>query len=154
MTNQEEFLKEVLALNNKPLKELKEKYQKLFGPKKVIPSNKTYLVKRIIYKLQELKHGGLSQTAKDKAETLIRKHDPVNNTKPGKTVIGSKSNRDARLPIPGTIISKVYKDKKLEVKVLAKGFEYKGKVYRSLSGIAKEVTGMTWNGFLFFGLME
>jgi hypothetical protein len=154
MTNQEEFLKEVLALNNKPLKELKEKYEKLFGPRKSIPSNKTYLVKRIIYKMQELKHGGLSQTAKDKADTLIRKHDPINNTRSAKGITENKSNRDARLPIPGTIIRKMYKDKKLEVKVLAKGFEYKGKVYRSLSGIAKEVTGMVWNGFLFFGLAE
>ena len=154
MTNQEEFLKEVLALNNKPLKELKDKYQKLYGPKKAIPANKTYLVKRIIYKLQELKHGGLSQTAKNKAESLIKKHDPINNTRSAKSIIGNKSTRDARLPIPGTVIKKVYKNKPLEVKVLDKGFEYKGKVYRSLSGIAKEVTGMVWNGFLFFGLME
>lgn len=154
MTNQEEFLKEVLALNNKPLKELKDKYQKLYGPKKAIPANKTYLVKRIIYKLQELKHGGLSQGAKSKAESLIKKHDPINNTRSAKSIIGNKSARDARLPIPGTVIKKVYKNKPLEVKVLDKGFEYNGKVYRSLSGIAKEVTGMVWNGFLFFGLME
>ncbi len=153
MTNQEEFLKEALALNNKPMKELKEKYQKLYGDKKVVPSNRTFLVKRIIFKLQELKHGGLSQAAKDKAESLIRKHDPVNNSaKPSKGIV--RSRRDPRLPIPGTVIAKVYKGKKLEVKVLDKGFEYKGKVYRSLSGIANEITGMTWNGFLFFGLTE
>ena len=155
MPNQEELLKEVSALNGKPLKDLKEKYQKLYGPKKVVPVNRTFLVKRIVYKLQEQKHGGLSQTAKDKADALIKKHDPVNN-KSAKSKNGDakKANRDPRLPIPGTIIAKVYKGKKLEVKALEKGFEYKGKVYRSLSAIAKDITGNIWNGFLFFGLME
>lgn len=155
MPNQEELLKEVSALNDKPLKDLKEKYQKLYGPKKTVPVNRTFLVKRIVYKLQEQKHGGLSQAAKDKADTLIKKHDPVNN-KSAKSKNGDakKANRDPRLPIPGTIIAKVYKGKKLEVKALEKGFEYKGKVYRSLSAIAKDITGNIWNGFLFFGLME
>ena len=155
MTNQEEFLKEALALTNKPLKDLKEKYQKLYGPKKVVPVNRTFLVKRIVYKLQEQKHGGLSQAAKDKADALIRKHDPVNNKSVrSKNGDAKKSNRDPCLPIPGTIIAKVYKGKKLEVKVLEKGFEYRGKVYRSLSAIAKDVTGNIWNGFLFFGLCK
>ena len=155
MPNQEELLKEVAALNDKPLKDLKEKYQKLYGPKKVVPVNRTFLVKRIVYKLQEQKHGGLSQAAKDKADALIKKHDPVNN-KSAKSKNGDakKANRDPRLPIPGTIIAKVYKGKKLEVKTLEKGFEYKGKVYRSLSGIAKDITGDGWNGFLFFGLCK
>ena len=155
MPNQEELLKEVSALNGKPLKDLKEKYQKLYGPKKTVPVNRTFLVKRIVYKLQEQKHGGLSQAAKDKADALIKKHDPVNN-KSAKSKNGDakKVNRDPRLPIPGTIIAKVYKGKKLEVKVLENGFEYKSKVYRSLSGIAKDITGDGWNGFLFFGLCK
>lgn len=153
MQNQMEFMKEVLALNHKPLKDLKEKYQELYGPKKVVTANRMFLIKRILYKLQEQEHGGISQTAKDKADALIKKHDPVNN-KSAKSKNGDakKSNRDPRLPIPGSIITKVYKGKKLEVKTLEKGFEYKGKVYRSLSVIAKDVTGNIWNGFLFFGL--
>ena len=155
MPNQEELLKEVSALNGKPLKDLKEKYQKLYGPKKTVPVNRTFLVKRIVYKLQEQKHGGLSQAAKDKADTLIKKHDPVNN-KSAKSKNGDvkKSGRDPRLPIPGSVITKMYKGKKLEVKVLEKGFEYRDKVYRSLSGVAKDITENIWNGFLFFGLME
>ena len=156
MPDQEELLKEVSALNDKPLKDLKEKYQKLYGPKKVVPVNRTFLVKRIVYKLQEQKHGGLSQAAKDKADALIKKHDPVNNksTRPIRNGDVKKHGRDPRLPIPGTVIAKTYKGKKLEVKVLEKSFEYKGKVYRSLSAIAKDITGNIWNGFLFFGCTE
>lgn len=150
---QDRLLNEILDLNNKPLKELKSKYQKLFGEEKAAPGNKTFLIKRIAYKLQELKYGGLSRPAKEKADELIKKYDPINN----KTLHPSKkdepgSKKDNRLPIPGTIITKVYKGKKLEVKVLEKGFEYKGKVYRSLSGVAKDITGSGWNGFLFFNL--
>ncbi len=155
MPNQEDFLKDVAALNNKPLKDLQDRYQRLYGPKKAAPANKTFLIKRIVYKLQELKHGGLSQAAKDKVSALISKHDPVNNksNRIAKSM-SVKSTRDSRLPIPGTMITKMYKGKKLEVKVLEKGFEYKGKVYRSLSAIAKDITGNIWNGFLFFGCTE
>lgn len=153
---QNQFLNEILSLNNNSLKELRTKYQKLFGEGKAIPGNKTFIVKRIAYKLQELKYGGLSQPAKEKVEEFIKKYDPVNNKAVRPAQKGesgpAKSTKDSRLPIPGTIITKVYKGKKLEVKVLEKGFEYKGKVYRSLSGVAKDITGSGWNGFLFFGL--
>ena len=60
--------------------------------------------------------------------------------------------RDPRLPQVGSLLTKTYKGKKLHVKVTEEGFEYDGKRYRSLSGIARAVTGATWNGFLFFGL--
>jgi len=38
------------------------------------------------------------------------------------------------------------------VRVLPKGFEYEGDVYRTLSAVAKKVTGTHWNGYGFFGL--
>jgi hypothetical protein len=50
------------------------------------------------------------------------------------------------------VITKEYKGTNYEVKVLEKGFEYKGKIYKTLSAIAKEVTGAHWNGYLFFNL--
>ena len=157
MPNQDQFLKEITTLQSKPVKELKAKYQKLFGEEKAVPENKTILVKKIAYKLQEMKYGGLSPAAKEKAASLIKKYDPVNNkaVRRGPAQKGEtgrvKPHRSSRLPIPGSIITKVYKGKKLEVKVLEKGFEYKGQVYRSLSGVAKYVTGDGWNGFSVFG---
>ena len=47
---------------------------------------------------------------------------------------------------------KEYKGKNLEVKILESGFEYRGKVYKTLTAIAKDVTGAHWNGYLFFNL--
>jgi hypothetical protein len=47
-------------------------------------------------------------------------------------------------------MKKEYKGRLYEVKVLEKGFEYEGQVYKTLSSIAKAITGAHWNGFLFF----
>ena len=50
------------------------------------------------------------------------------------------------------MISRDYKGEEIHIKVLDEGFEYAGQVYRSLSAIAKDITGTTWNGPAFFGL--
>jgi Protein of unknown function (DUF2924) len=62
--------------------------------------------------------------------------------------------RDSRLPRPGTLLTRQFKDRKIVVKVLEHGFEYQSQRYRSLSAIAREVTGTRWNGLSFFGLVE
>lgn len=60
--------------------------------------------------------------------------------------------RDARIPPPGTVISKKYKGNEYSVKVLETGFEYEGACYRTLSAVANEITGSHSNGYAFFGL--
>jgi hypothetical protein len=59
---------------------------------------------------------------------------------------------DNRLPLPGALLTRDYKGRRIVVRVLPKGFEYGGEVYRSLSAIAQKVTGSHWNGWLFFGI--
>jgi hypothetical protein len=78
----------------------------------------------------------------------------VNNValKPQVATSGFLPKRDRRLPLPGTIITKDYKGAKVQITALGKGFEYNGKIYKSLTAIAKEITGAHWNGFLFFNL--
>jgi hypothetical protein len=53
------------------------------------------------------------------------------------------------LPIPGAIIKKEYKGRIYDVKVLENSFEYEGKIYKTLSAVAKAITGAHWNGYLF-----
>jgi hypothetical protein len=60
--------------------------------------------------------------------------------------------RDPRLPKPGTILTREFQGKKIQVEVLDAGFRHDGQTWRSLSAIAKGVSGTSWNGFLFFGL--
>ena len=59
---------------------------------------------------------------------------------------------DQRLPMPGTVITRQYKGESIEVRVLRDGFEYAGEIYKTLSGVAKAVTGSHLNGFDFFKL--
>ena len=59
---------------------------------------------------------------------------------------------DPRIPVPATTITRDYKGQTLQVKVLPKGFEYEGEVYKSLSAVAKKITGSHCNGYLFFRL--
>ena len=67
---------------------------------------------------------------------------------------GSQRQRDCRLPAPGPLLTRRVEDRQVVVKVLGDGFEYESRSYRSMSAIAREVTGTRWNGLLFFGLAE
>lgn len=60
--------------------------------------------------------------------------------------------RDPRLPKPGGVLTRTFQGKEIKVQVLDAGFLFDGKTWRSLSAIAKEVSGTSWNGFLFFGI--
>ena len=140
-------------LKEAPLEELRETYRKQFLGKKTASNNRTYLWRRIAHRMQEAEHGGLSPDALKKLRGLMADYDPVNNGafKPDVGRSGGQ-RRDRRLPLPGTIITKQYKGTAIQVKALEKGFEYGGKIYRSLTAIAREITGAHWNGYLFFDL--
>lgn len=63
-------------------------------------------------------------------------------------------SRDSRLPAPGSTLTKTYHGKTIEVKVLENGFEYKGKVYKSISRVAMTITKRQISGYVFFGLIK
>lgn len=145
---------EIMALENAPTEELLRRYKELYG-ESATGTHKTYLWRKVAYKLQEREHGGLSAKASGKLKTLIEEFDPINNKalRPDKPMVNQQAlAKDKRLPIPGSVITKEYKGANYQVKVLEKGFEYSGKIYKTLSAIAKEITGAHWNGYLFFNL--
>jgi len=148
----------IAALKNKAIPKLQKEFEALFDGQKASSDNKVYLVRRIAYRLQELEYGGLSQKAQNRLKELIGLYDPVNNKdiRP-KVSVETQARiktrgRDMRLPIPGTIITKDYRGKKYQVKVLESGFEFEGKVYKHLTAIAEKITGAHWNGYNFFNL--
>jgi len=145
---------EIIALKNAPAEKLLKRYKELYG-KDANGTHKTYLWRKIAYKLQEQEHGSLSAKAKERLKALIEEFDPINNKvlRPDKPMLSQHAAvKDKRLPIPGTVITKEYKGTNYQVRVLEKGFEYNGKIYKTLSAIAKEITGAHWNGYLFFNL--
>jgi len=151
-------LSQIMALRENSLDELKTKYEELFSGQKAPSNNKIFMWRKIAYRLQELEYGGISAETQSRIQQLIQQYDPINNKalRPDASIKNRpKKNdlsRDKRLPIPGTVITKEYKGISLQVKILKSGFEYNSKIYKSLTAIAKEVTGAHWNGYLFFNL--
>lgn len=152
---------ELAALTKMPTAELAEKYRTVFG-EPTRTRNRQYLLKRIAWQLQAQREGGLSQFALRRIEELaplapVRWRQPVER-KDGKNVpvmtVVATTSRDPRLPPVGTVVTRVHKEKEHKVKVLADGFEYQGQRHRSLSKIARVITGTQWNGLAFFGLTK
>lgn len=147
-------MSEITAIKNAPVEDLLRRYKELYG-ENAAGTHRLYLWRKIAYRLQEREQGNLSTKAKSRLKALIKEYDPINNKalRSDKPVVNQlTSAKDKRLPIPGTVITKEYKNAKHQVKVLEKGFEYSGKIYKTLSAIAKEITGAHWNGYLFFNL--
>ena len=141
---------------------LRKKYQHLFGDQSR-SSNKQYLFRRIAWRLQANAEGGLSERACNRAVQIADEADLRTRAPKGflsaqvsatSTVDHPPAQRDARLPASGSLLTRRLNDRQIVVKVLADGFEFESRHYRSLSAIAREVTGTRWNGLLFFGLTE
>jgi len=151
----------VAALGRMTVGQLREKYLELFG-EPTRSGNRDFLFKRLAWRVQSLAEGTLSERARRRAEELARDADlrttlprpPKQPSDGAKTVTAPAPGATAhdRLPIAGTVLTRKYRGRQVEAKVLPNGFEYEGQVYRSLSAVAKAVTGSHWNGHLFFGL--
>jgi hypothetical protein len=146
---------DLAALQRMTGAELAERYSALFEtpPRS---RNKDFLRKRLAWRIQELAEGGLSERALARIEELgtaalaswRRPTRAGTATQPRASI--SPRARDARLPATGTVLTRVHGATEHRVTVLADGFEYRGERYRSLSKIARVVTGTPWNGYLFF----
>ena len=152
---------ELAALTHMGVGELRGKYAELFG-EPTRTGNKTWLVRRIAWRLQALAQGDLSERARRRAEELAQDADlrltsprGAIQTPPATPDCSEPTLRlraDARMPPPGTVLTRSYKGRTLRVQVLAHGFLYAGQTYPSLSAVAKAVTGSHCNGYLFFRL--
>lgn len=152
--------KEIGALKNMTVGQLRARYEEVFG-EATRAGNKDFLFKRIVWRLQSQAEGDLSERARRRAADIARDADiRMTIPKPPKTSPGAEVRTfaapvplgDDRLPPPGTVLTRSYRGRTHELTVLPKGFEYDGEVYRTLSAVAKKITGSHWNGFLFFGL--
>ena len=138
-----------------PVSELQDLYYDLHG-RATRARNRPWLIKRLSYRTQELMTGlSLSAEAKQRIVDLgkdepVRLRDGVDLPLPEPLA----KPRDPRLPPVGTIIRRAHKGEVHEITVLDEGFEYQGRHYTSLSTIAREVTGTSWNGFLWAGLSK
>ncbi len=151
---------EIAALRKMTPAQLREKYLEVFG-EPTRAGNKDFLFKRIAWRLQSLAEGTLSERARQRAAELARDADiRMTMPRPPAVTPGATPRRQAapahgeRVPIPGTVLTRQYRGRVIEVTVLPRGFEWEGQIYRSLTAVAQAVTGSHWNGHLFFGLRD
>ena len=155
--------KEVAALQRMTVGELREKFAEVFGE----PTNarhKQWLVKRIAWRMQALVEGDISERARQRAAELANDADlrtsapkaakPTEATPERTKSAAFAVATDDRLPLPGTILMREYKGQTLQVRVLPHGFEFEGEVFKSLSAVAKKISGQHCNGYHFFRLRQ
>ena len=99
------------------------------------------LIPILASRIQEKAYGGLKES------TLKRLHELANDYANGKKSVVQAMIR----PQIGTRYVREYRGKLHEVTVLDSGYEYQGQAYRSLTEVAKAITGTKWSGPVFFG---
>ena len=134
------ILRQLATLETMSMDQLRERWHDLYGGEP--PGYKRqFLIKRLAYRIQELFYGGLPEAAQTRLRQVARVDRRVSGN--------PRSQVDI---LPGTRFVRIWKDHRYEVLAHENGFEYAGRMFRSLSAVAREITGTRWNGRLFFGL--
>jgi hypothetical protein len=131
--------KQVLKLKTMSLNDLRDLWYSLYKHDPISDS-KMYMIPQLAYRIQELAYGGTDEATERKIQQVA--HDI------------SKGKKKAYKPLLGTKIVKEYRNKLHEIFVVADGFSYNGRVYGSLSAVAQQITGIKWNGLVFFGVKK
>lgn len=138
-------LARLAALKVMSVKELKAEWEKLFGS--AAPNNsRKFLEFRIAYRIQELTYGGPDRETRRMLDLLA---DEVEGNARRKHRIA-----DPRNPVTGTKLIREWDGVEHTVTVLKDGFDWQGQKFKSLSAVARAITGTRWNGYRFFGLRE
>ena len=148
--------REIDSLRQQTVAQLKIKYRAVFGWESR-SNHKQFLLRRIAWRLQANAEGGLSERARLRAVALAEEADlriraPESFLRELANPDGHKAC-DPRLPAPGQWLHREFQGQTVSVEVLVKGFRHQETVYKSLSAVARHVTGVQWNGFSFFGLI-
>ncbi len=147
--------KEVAAMERMTVDELQARYVEAFN-EATRSRHKQYLVKRIAWRLHANAEGDLSQRARRRAMELANDADlrvtEPRQRKPADSPVSTVTVGSSGELMSGMVLRREYKAQTLRVRVLDKGFEFEGERYKSLTAVAKAITGKHWNGFHFFGL--
>src|ERR1017187_10667555 len=141
-TDREALAAEVASLSKLGIDELRERWKAIFGKAPSRDISRSFLTRAIAYRLQEKAFGGL----KPSTQRLLAEfaHDGTNGA--------SLAAAPSRIMEPGAVLVREWRGISHQVSVLEKGFSFRGKSCRSLSEVAREITGTRWSGPLFFGL--
>ena len=133
------IIRQIIELENKSATEMRQIYNEIMPKKCAANVGKEYLRPRIAYRLQELEFGSMTDDNKAK---LLKISDGI-------SINTLRHHNDL---IAGTKICREWGGAMHEVEVLKDCFEYQGQKFKSLSSIARKITGTRWNGPKFFKL--
>ena len=139
--NQDALSAEIAGLSRANIKHLRERWKTLCGNEPSRCIGRSILIRVIAYRLQEEAFGGLKASAQ---QILDRVCD-------GRKEIGEESIPTRRASA-GTVLIREWRGVRHRVIVLDNDVTYRGRRYKSLSEVARAITGTRWSGPLFFGL--
>jgi hypothetical protein len=137
----ESLAEDLEALRDLPLETLRERWRDLYGTPCPPRTSRQLLTRAVAYRMQEQALGGLDAATRRRLE---RAQEALAEGGPPKAP-GPKAR-------PGTRLLREWQGVVHEVVVLERGVEYRGRTWRSLSAVAREITGAHWSGPRFFGL--
>jgi len=132
---------QIAELNRMGMPQLKERWKAFFDTEPPV-RNRAHMVKRLAYRIQELAYGGLA------VETTAQ----LREISEGQEQVPTRGRKNG--PVAGTRLMREWKGERHEVTVTRDGYEYRGRPFKSLSAIARAITGTRWNGPLFFGIRK
>ena len=119
--------------------ELQDLWRDVFRNEPPAGFNRTNLIQQLAYQMQVITHGALPDREVERMRSYLKR---TNDNIQGRIV----------RPVAGTVITRMWKDIEHRVHVLEDGFEYNNVKYRSLTQVARKITGTQWSGPVFFGL--
>jgi hypothetical protein len=134
----EEALSRLLTLD---IGELRQQWRGLYKTQAPRHFSRELLVRAVAFRMQELARGGLRPEPQRQLRRIAREFKDT----------GDAMRARAELK-PGTRLMRQWQGRTYDVLVLDDGFSWQGTRYRSLSAIARQITGTAWSGPLFFGL--
>jgi hypothetical protein len=136
-----ELAAEILSLSKLDIDRLRERWKAIYGKPPSREIGRSFLNRAISYRLQERAYGGLKPST---CRLLARAVEG--------SATGSSKRHQTRMAQSGTILIREWQGTAHRVTMLVDGVSFNGKRYRSLSEVAREITGSRWSGPRFFGL--
>jgi len=133
---------EIASLSKLGIDDLRERWREMFGKAPSLEIGRSFLIRAIAYRLQERAYGGL----KPSTSRLLARFGEESATG------GSPKKLHNRKAQSGTILIREWQGNAHRVTMLDDGVSFNGRHYRSLSEVAREITGSRWSGPRFFGL--
>ncbi|WP_343548974.1 DUF2924 domain-containing protein [Ralstonia sp.] len=135
---------QIAELARTPMAELWKLWDRYFTYRPVKP-NRDFIEARLAYQLQAQAFGGLAPATRERLERIGATHSKIQQR---------TRTREMHFA-PGTVLLREWGEREHQVTVTADGrFEYDGKPFKSLTAVARHITGTHWSGPLFFGLTK